>query len=1108
MRVGSWAQALEGSLEGSLEGTHWDGGSQPRPALHRPAVTIRTNRVALSLLGFLCALALMQPGPAFAQAKPEAPPPAKATPPAEIDVSEIPDEFLTPEGRRMKAERKAAGKPGGATGAKPAAPPNDLLDNIPDEFLTPEARKQRDERRSARGAGGQAGSGGTGSIDPGGLPNIDASDAVAKDGAALLEEAKAIIPRADDDLNQIRAHANAIMGLCNACAEAKCPVVKTCAAAGRLLQELVNAEHSLDAALGALNRAGADAAQAHNNVIAQTRITSTNLSIAQEALGVKQYFYRLATMLFDLASVADDIKNMMDKGTTLPGDNWAAKLDTFYETLKDFEGLAADTINAANAAADVKLGTDTPDAKTPMTEATASALGVKPETMSGLNDLKSNLSDAANTIDEARQALKEGKTSAKDLLGGPLRALSKIAFRDLKVLVEKQMKELEKLIGDLQANLSAEERVLAGLFEQRGRIISRRDAASDALNAVRNTRGALSACMARACGLPSLTRPAPLPDYYAPPPGMTRTQVARHFGWGRALRDLNPKVAASAIALAERFTVEDSCPGGEGETWVDPPREETDGGTATTPRNTVTTSCIPCRPIADRIARILDQIDFLQGENANLQRLVATLPELRERLRLERQREADVKKLIDGLREAVRTGQIGGRRAGFNVGGSSQQSLTLAEAKLVEVRGQVNFLEREIRRIEALEKQIARNLKEIDRLHGLRRELRRALRVCEEDKCRRGYWSELDTWINIAGNNPMNPVDPTGPTTTIFPVDPSLPVATITLKSNMIEGGAPGAFTITLSKPVASNFFIVNYSLSGTATFGADYLALSNGTPITNGTSVDVTITPTEDTLVEGTETVQITLLPGAGYTLGVPSTAIMTLTDNDSAAPVNPGTIQLSASTYSTAEGQGSVTITATRTGGTAGEVTVQYNTGPSSATAGSDYTPVSGVLNWGTGDSTPKTFTIPILDDTSVEGPESFFVTLGNPTGGATLGAPATASVTIADNDVASGPCGAQGHAWQGNTGSYFCSGNCSPVPSPQSLSINGDILTLNPHHAGGAATFQGCGGTLTSQSSSLTYFSQSNHTNTITRSGNNAFSVNVVSSGGGTCSFSCSR
>ncbi|HEX5634901.1 MAG TPA: hypothetical protein VFX50_16775, partial [Gemmatimonadales bacterium] len=126
-----------------------------------------------------------------------------------------------------------------------------------------------------------------------------------------------------------------------------------------------------------------------------------------------------------------------------------------------------------------------------------------------------------------------------------------------------------------------------------------------------------------------------------------------------------------------------------------------------------------------------------------------------------------------------------------------------------------------------------------------------------------------------------------------------------------------------------------------------------------------------------------------------------------------------------------------------------------------------------------------------------------------GASLGAPATVTVTINDNDVATGPCGQQGNAWQPNTGAaYACSGSCDPTPSPQTLTVNGDRVTLTPFHAGGAATFLGCTASLNSERNDLVYFGQANHRATITRSSGNAFNANITSSGGGTCFFSCTR
>ncbi len=119
--------------------------------------------------------------------------------------------------------------------------------------------------------------------------------------------------------------------------------------------------------------------------------------------------------------------------------------------------------------------------------------------------------------------------------------------------------------------------------------------------------------------------------------------------------------------------------------------------------------------------------------------------------------------------------------------------------------------------------------------------------------------------------------------------------------------------------------------------------------------------------------------------------------------APVSvPGTLQFSAASYSVGEAAGSVSITATRTGGSTGAVGVNYATSNGSATAGSDYTAASGTLNWANGDAANKNFSVVILNDTAVEGAETVALALSNPTGGATLGTPASATLTLTDDDV----------------------------------------------------------------------------------------------------------
>jgi hypothetical protein len=57
---------------------------------------------------------------------------------------------------------------------------------------------------------------------------------------------------------------------------------------------------------------------------------------------------------------------------------------------------------------------------------------------------------------------------------------------------------------------------------------------------------------------------------------------------------------------------------------------------------------------------------------------------------------------------------------------------------------------------------------------------------------------------------------------------------------------------------------------------------------------------------------------------------------------------------------------------------------------------------VNFASGDMTPKTVLIPIIEDSAVEGNETVNLSLVTATGGAILGSPTTAVLTIIDNDV----------------------------------------------------------------------------------------------------------
>jgi hypothetical protein len=111
------------------------------------------------------------------------------------------------------------------------------------------------------------------------------------------------------------------------------------------------------------------------------------------------------------------------------------------------------------------------------------------------------------------------------------------------------------------------------------------------------------------------------------------------------------------------------------------------------------------------------------------------------------------------------------------------------------------------------------------------------------------------------------------------------------------------------------------------------------------------------------------------------------------------PTTFQFSQSTYPVQEDVTSVSFTVTRTGNTSAGATVDYATADGTASERSDYTTALGTIRFAAGETAA---TVPVLinEDSRVEGMEAFTVTLSNPTGGTSIGTPATATIQILDD------------------------------------------------------------------------------------------------------------
>jgi hypothetical protein len=114
-------------------------------------------------------------------------------------------------------------------------------------------------------------------------------------------------------------------------------------------------------------------------------------------------------------------------------------------------------------------------------------------------------------------------------------------------------------------------------------------------------------------------------------------------------------------------------------------------------------------------------------------------------------------------------------------------------------------------------------------------------------------------------------------------------------------------------------------------------------------------------------------------------------------------GTLSFSATDYVATQNLGVKITTVNRTGGSSGAASVLCKTYDNTAIAGSQYTAVSRVLTWASGDATPKNCNVPISNVTPFSGRKTFYVELSNATGAA-LGTSTKTTVTIYGAETAS--------------------------------------------------------------------------------------------------------
>jgi len=207
------------------------------------------------------------------------------------------------------------------------------------------------------------------------------------------------------------------------------------------------------------------------------------------------------------------------------------------------------------------------------------------------------------------------------------------------------------------------------------------------------------------------------------------------------------------------------------------------------------------------------------------------------------------------------------------------------------------------------------------------------------------------------------------------------------------EPSAPGRFTVKREGDLTGNL-VVNYTASGVASNGIDFISFSNSVTIPSGlASADITLTPMDDALLEGDEAVILTLATNLGYNIGTPGTATIFIRDNE-----RPGVTITAMDASASEPGDNTASFRISRGAVTSGNLTLAVAIN-GVAIPGADYLPLDNPIVIPDGASS-VTLDVIAFDDLHVEPAEEIILTL-LPGTNYNLTSPSQASVTIEDDD-----------------------------------------------------------------------------------------------------------
>ena len=226
------------------------------------------------------------------------------------------------------------------------------------------------------------------------------------------------------------------------------------------------------------------------------------------------------------------------------------------------------------------------------------------------------------------------------------------------------------------------------------------------------------------------------------------------------------------------------------------------------------------------------------------------------------------------------------------------------------------------------------------------------------------------------------------------------PVLSIQSGTSPVTEGTAAAFTLSRTGSVAEALTAsVSVSETGDMIEGT---APSTVRFAANADTATLTVLTNNDSMDEDDSDITASIDAGSAYEVGTPASAEVTVNDDD----YPPVTVSFSSATYTATEGGSPAEVTVTLNAEPGREVVIAIMSAPQDGATppgepGADYSVIPSMVTFSSSEDS-KAFTVSAVDDDFDDDGESVVLSFGTLPEGVTAGTPATATITLEDNNT----------------------------------------------------------------------------------------------------------